>query len=198
MGYGTIFKVGGRKCMSKKLEKFCDLNWQQCHHNHWNMTSFTFASISNFIQNLISLQRPYLHNHQKPDNVQTFVNLHICPIMFFCRLYTFFTKSVPAHRGAGQFWAQLDLLNGEQGRNEVRWRQGQETSLPPLCSQMRFFGSKCTELKAIRVTLLRLPAPGQSFPLAPDRGINFRHSHGYKWAWSTVLSLKVAKSCFVA
>ena len=29
---------------------------------------------------------------KKPDNVQTFVNLHICPIMFFCRLYTFFTK----------------------------------------------------------------------------------------------------------
>ena len=32
-----------------------------------------------------------------------------------------------------------------------------------------------------------------SFPLPPNRGINFRHSHGHKWAWSTVLSLKVAK-----
>jgi len=31
---------------------------------------------------------------KKSDNVQAFVNLHICPIMFFCRLYTFFTKSL--------------------------------------------------------------------------------------------------------
>jgi len=97
-------------------------------------------------------------------------------------------------------------LQNNEGRNEVRCHQGQEASLPPPWSQTRFFGGKCTVMKAVRVTLLGLSAlsavilgphsdsaPGESFPLAPDRGINFRHSHGHKWAWSTVLSLKVAK-----
>jgi len=28
LGGGTVFKVGGHKCTSKKLEKFYDLNWQ--------------------------------------------------------------------------------------------------------------------------------------------------------------------------
>ena len=28
MGGGTIFKVVGHKCISKKLEKFCALKWQ--------------------------------------------------------------------------------------------------------------------------------------------------------------------------
>jgi len=30
----------------------------------------------------------------------------------------------------------------EQGRNEVRWYPGQETSLAPACSNLRSFGSK--------------------------------------------------------
>jgi len=34
-----------------------------------------------------------------------------------------------------------------QGRNDVRWRLGQETSLAPPCSNLRSFGSKCTVLK---------------------------------------------------
>jgi len=34
-----------------------------------------------------------------------------------------------------------------QGRNEVRWRPGQETGLAPPCSNLRSFGSKCTVLK---------------------------------------------------
>jgi len=33
------------------------------------------------------------------------------------------------------------------GRNEVRWRPGQEASLAPPCSHLRSFGSKCTALK---------------------------------------------------
>ena len=42
--------------------------------------------------------------------------------------------------------------------------------------------------------VIRRPRNRSSLPsLAPDRGIDFRHSHGHKWAWSTVLSLKVAK-----
>jgi len=34
VGSRTIFKVGGHKCTSKKLEEFCDLNWQLCRHKH--------------------------------------------------------------------------------------------------------------------------------------------------------------------
>jgi len=43
-----------------------------------------------------------------------------------------------------------------QGRNEVRWRPGQEASLAPPCSNLRSFGSKCTMLKKVLVTLLGL------------------------------------------
>jgi len=50
-------------------------------------------------------------------------------------------------------------INRGAWRNEVRWRQGQEASLPPPCSQMSSFGSKCTALKTARVTLLGLSAP---------------------------------------
>jgi len=34
-----------------------------------------------------------------------------------------------------------------RGRNEVRWRLGQETSFAPPCSNLRSFGRKCTVLK---------------------------------------------------
>ena len=40
-----------------------------------------------------------------------------------------------------------------QGRNEARWRLGQETSLAPPCSNLRPFGSKCTVLKKVLMTL---------------------------------------------
>ena len=43
-----------------------------------------------------------------------------------------------------------------QGHNEVRWRPGQETSLAPPFSNLRPFGSKCTVLKKVLVTLLGL------------------------------------------
>ena len=43
-----------------------------------------------------------------------------------------------------------------QGRNEVRWRPGQKASLASLCSNLRSFGSKCTELQKVLVTLLGL------------------------------------------
>jgi len=35
--------------------------------------------------------------------------------------------------------------DGSDRRTEIRWRQ--ETSLAPLCSNLRLFGSKCTVLK---------------------------------------------------
>ena len=43
-----------------------------------------------------------------------------------------------------------------QGRNEVRWRPGQEESLAPPCSKLRSFGSKCSVWKKVLVTLLGL------------------------------------------
>jgi len=53
------------------------------------------------------------------------------------------------------------------------------------------------------MTLLGLSAPSAVIrrpgnrsplpPLDPDRGTNFRHSYGHKWAWSAVLLSKVAK-----
>jgi len=59
-----------------------------------------------------------------------------------------------------------------QGRNEVRWRLGQETSLAPPCSNLRSFGSKCTVLKQVLVTLLWLfgpiGRPGNCDPLYPS------------------------------
>jgi len=58
-----------------------------------------------------------------------------------------------------------------QGRNEVRWRPGQEASLAPPCSKLRSFGSKCTVLMKVLVTLLGLfgappidSAPGELCP----------------------------------
>jgi len=50
-----------------------------------------------------------------------------------------------------------------QGRNEVRWRLGQETSLLHPCSNLRSFGSKCSTFKKVLMTLLGLFAPQQWF-----------------------------------
>jgi len=49
-----------------------------------------------------------------------------------------------------------------QGRNEVRWRPGQEASLAPACSNLWSFESKFTVLKKVLMTLLGLfGAPGR-------------------------------------
>ena len=37
----------------------------------------------------------------------------------------------------------------KQGRNEFRWRPGQEASLASTLSNLRSFGSKCTVLKKV-------------------------------------------------
>jgi len=50
----------------------------------------------------------------------------------------------------------LRLLPQQQGRNEIRWRPGQEASVAPPCSNPRSSGSKCTVLKNVFVTLLGL------------------------------------------
>jgi len=51
----------------------------------------------------------------------------------------------------------------EQGCNKVRWRLGQNTSLPPSCPNVRSLGSKCTVLKKVLITLLGLSSPSQWF-----------------------------------
>ena len=52
------------------------------------------------------------------------------------------------------------LMGGcKQGRNEVRWRPGQEASLAPPCSNLRSFGSKSTVLKKVLATLLGIFGP---------------------------------------
>ena len=40
--------------------------------------------------------------------------------------------------------------------NEIRWRSGEEASLAPLWSNLRAFGSKCTVLTKVLVTMLGL------------------------------------------
>jgi len=51
-------------------------------------------------------------------------------------------------------FACMWLLN--HGCNEVRWRPGQEASLAPLSWNLMSFGSKCTVLKNVFLTLLGL------------------------------------------
>jgi len=60
-----------------------------------------------------------------------------------------------------------DCFNVLQGRNEVRWRLGQEASLAPPCSNLRCFGSKCTVLQKILVTLLGLLGAARSDSAPP-------------------------------
>jgi len=68
------------------------------------------------------------------------------------------------------FW--LDNRD-EQERNAFRWRLVQETSLAPPCLNLRSFGSKCSVLKKVLMTLLwhyaprSDSAPGESCPLPP-------------------------------
>jgi len=60
-----------------------------------------------------------------------------------------------------------------QGRNEVKVRLGQETSLAPQCSTLRSFGNKCTVLKSARDIVVTfwspmvIPRPRNCAPLPP-------------------------------
>jgi len=83
-----------------------------------------------------------------------------CPPNFFCAPPTFIVSRkiclylyfAPPNlktwlRTCGQVLSPFWLDNRDmQGRNEVRWRLRQETSLPPPCSNLRSFGSKCFEI----------------------------------------------------
>jgi len=84
------------------------------------------------------------------------------------------------------FW----LENREmQRRNEVRWRLGQETSLAPPCSNLRPFGSKCTVLKKVLITLW-LFGPPQGFG---TRGIVPPCPHSLRLWWCAIKIGKIPK-----
>ena len=83
-----------------------------------------------------------------------------------------------------------------QGRNEVRWHLGQETSLPHPCSNLRSFGSKCSVLKNVLMTLLGIFSPhsdsvlGELCPLAPSLRLR---CHAMK-IWKFSESKQIVKS----
>jgi len=54
-----------------------------------------------------------------------------------------------------------------QGRNEVRWRPGQEPNLAPPHLNLRSYGSKFTVLKAVFVTLLEIFSAPRSHSAPP-------------------------------
>jgi len=58
------------------------------------------------------------------------------------------------HSRTGKVHLHLKPWRSVQGRNEVRWRPEQGASLAPPCSKLMSFGSKCTVLKKVLVTLL--------------------------------------------
>ena len=64
--------------------------------------------------------------------------------------------------------SSLDIFTCDQGRNEVRWRPGQEAVLAPPCSKLRSFGSECSVLKKVLVKLMGLfgASRSHSAPLA--------------------------------
>ena len=67
-----------------------------------------------------------------------------------------------------------------QGRNEVRWQPGQESSLAPPCSNLRSFGSKFAVLKKVIATLLGLfgaPCSQSELPAVTRRP----HSDSASW-----------------
>jgi len=71
---------------------------------------------------------------------------------------SFLTHRIPSENllSAGFFV----LLMWMQGRNEVRWRPGQEASLVPPCLNLSSFESKCIVMKKVLLTLLeRFEAP---------------------------------------
>ena len=66
-------------------------------------------------------------------------------------------KNKPALPLENEYFLVLSTITTyEQGRSEVRWRPGQEASVAPPCVNLSSFGSKCTMLKKVLVTLLGL------------------------------------------
>jgi len=69
-------------------------------------------------------------------------------------IFNIFGEHFIFYEKGGNVFQKGDVWSG--GRKEVRWRPGQEASLAPRCSKLSSFGSKCTVLKKVFVTLLGL------------------------------------------
>ena len=93
--------------------------------------------------------------------VASFLNSLKCKLGCAAATKTFYHRKVRHLRGES-------LSRGhDQGRNEVRWCPGQEANLAPLCSNLWSFGSKCTVLKKVLVTMLGLFAAIRSHSASP-------------------------------
>ena len=79
--------------------------------------------------------------------------IYLC--WFFQNFQKFFTVSNTVSIVVAYIFIKI-CYACSQGRNEVRWRPSQEASLAPPYSHLRSFGSKCTVLKKVVVTLLGL------------------------------------------
>jgi len=86
---------------------------------------------------------------------------------------------MPSASGKDEIFAMSSWC--DTGAYEVRWRPRQEASLAPPCSNLRYFGSKCTVLKKVVVALLGLfgilrsdSAPGELCPLRYATAVTLR------------------------
>jgi len=98
-----------------------------------------------------------------PSRLLRIVSIDFLDVLLFCFI-------IRQHRRQISYFK----LHVDHGRNEMRWRPGQEASLTPPCSNLRSFGTKCTVLKKVLVTLLGLfgvpigiRRPGNWVPVAP-------------------------------
>ena len=108
-----------------------------------------------------------------------------------------------------QLWERVTACLAPAGRNEVRWRPGQETNFAPPYSKLRSFGSKCTVLKNVLATSLELSgapaviwcthidsAPGVLRPPHPPMlrlcfyRFHFKHLHFTKCLWEQTFETK--------
>ena len=71
------------------------------------------------------------------------------PINWFISCNSSLLASVATHTAQSETSERYFTRGDEQGRNNVRWRPGQEASFEPPYSNLRPFGSKYTVLKRV-------------------------------------------------
>jgi len=98
-----------------------------------------------------------------------------------------------------------ELYSDTQGRNEVRWRPGQEASLVPPCSNLRSIGRKFTVLKEVLVTLLGLfgaprsdSGPGELCSCPPHYAPADTIRKNIPWSKVFIILGQKCTNCFVA
>ena len=126
----------------------CEFAW-----GHWSLPpvwSALESRHSNFIKTNESLKHIYGINSVKfyRVNVYIFVECRRVEKVDHC------SKRIPAQRHCFCLPMRCSNDTWTQGHTEDRWRSGKETRLSLPCSNLRSFGSKCTALKDVLVTLL--------------------------------------------